>query len=64
MDIDGKARSDSSGNDILNEYATRRCLDCSYGDSGDWFLPSKDELNLVYTNLHKNELSAFANKNY
>lgn len=63
MDIDGKAYSGSPGEGV-KEYAARKCLDYSYGGYDDWFLPSKDELNLMYENLHKNGLGSFANSYY
>ena len=59
MDIDGKAYSDSSGED-MKEYAVRKCFDYSYGGFDDWFLPSNDELNLMYENLCKKGLGSFA----
>ena len=63
MDIDGKAYS-SALSITTAEYAAKKCLDYSYGGYDDWFLPSKDELNLIYHNLHKRGLGSFANDYY
>ncbi len=58
MDIEGKAYSDSSGTKTV-EYAARKCFDYESEGYSDWFLPSKEELNLMYTNLHKAGLGSF-----
>ena len=44
-------------------YAAKLCYDLVYEVDGkiydDWFLPSEDELYLMYTNLHKNGIGGF-----
>jgi hypothetical protein len=35
-----------------------------YGGYGDWFLPSRDELNLLYENLRKQRIGEFSNNVY
>jgi len=46
------------------DYAAKLCADLVVTKDGvvydDWFLPSKDELNLMYQNLKKNNLGGFS----
>ncbi len=46
------------------DYAAKVCTDLVVVKNGvvydDWFLPSKDELNLMYQNLKKNNLGGFS----
>jgi hypothetical protein len=46
------------------KYAAQLCQDLVSGGFDDWFLPSKDELNLMYKNLHKLGLGGFAPVSY
>jgi hypothetical protein len=45
-------------------YAANLCNDYAYGGFDDWFLPSKDELNLMYTNLKQHGLGDLNNVVY
>ena len=56
--------SSESGPNKTGNYAAKLCDILSYTANGviydDWFLPSKDELNLMYTNLRENDLGGLA----
>ena len=51
--------------DGSSEYAAKLCADLLVNDSySDWFLPSRDELDLMYQNLHLEGLGGFASQYY
>jgi hypothetical protein len=59
------ARYGSSDPDLRKgDYAARLCADLSFGGYDDWYLPSKDELDLLYANLHRRGLGGFAESYY
>lgn len=45
-------------------YAAKLCADLTLNGYDDWFLPSKDELELMYKNLHKQGGGGFAGGYY
>jgi len=47
-----------------SEIAAKFCDDLTSGGYDDWFLPSIDELNKLYLNLHQNDLSDFHGSHY
>ena len=47
-----------------NVTVAKACLDYSVNGYDDWFLPSKDELDLIYKNLDVREIGSFANDDY
>ncbi len=45
-------------------YAANICANYTGGKYDDWFLPSKDELNLMYENLYRKGLGGFSSSYY
>ena len=67
----GKAKGTGSRNtaDIINgcpakTTAARICYDLQLNGYNDWFLPSVDELFLMYSNLHGTDIGGFADTFY
>jgi len=47
-----------------NGRAAQRCVLLDINGFNDWFLPSRDELDLIYRNLHINNIGGFSNTWY
>jgi hypothetical protein len=56
--VDSLKRTGESGR------AAQLCASYTYGGYNDWFLPSQDELNLIYKNLTAKGLGSFTNSYY
>ena len=55
---------DSLGNNSGRNYAARACYTLVYNGFNDWFLPSREELILMYNNLARRGLGGFQNAIY
>ena len=56
--------SSISGAGKNGNYAAKLCYDYVLNGYDDWFLPSRDELNLIYNNLYKAGLGGFVSLYY
>jgi hypothetical protein len=55
---------DEEPHESETDYAAKMCVDYRGGGHADWFLPSKDELNLMYQNLKVKNLGGFSDYYY
>lgn len=62
--IGSNAYTSDFGTEITDRYAAKLCEDYIYGGYDDWFLPSKDELNMMYVNLNEKGLGSFVKGDY
>lgn len=46
------------------KFAAEKCTEYRGGGKSDWFLPSKDELNLIYLNLYKAGIGGLSGEYY
>jgi len=61
----GKKNTEGAGsNRELTNNAAYKCSKLEINGFKDWFLPSKDELNLMYSTLHSKNLGAFKDNYY
>lgn len=47
-----------------SKIAAKKCTAYRGGGKSDWFLPSKDELYLIYVNLHQTGIGGFVDDGY
>ena len=59
-----EAYTGSTGTTTTANYAARLCDTYTVGIHGDWFLPSKDELNQMYLNLKNEGIGGFSVEYY
>jgi hypothetical protein len=53
------------GTSIKNiSTAARLCIESNYNGYNDWYLPTEDELTLIFKNLHKAHLGSFKSEKY
>ena len=53
------AYKEGGGEEKAEEYAAKLCSDLVFNEFDDWFMPSMDELKLMYDNLYKHDLGDF-----
>ena len=60
----GIANSEAIVNACTGESAAKLCEDLVYGTYSDWFLPSMDELGIMYKNIKITDLEKFSSGYY
>jgi hypothetical protein len=58
------AAAHDNGSGTTTDYAAKLCDDFTILTVDDWFLPSKDELDLMFLRLHKEGLGGFSGGQY